>query len=61
MAFRSSEYLKGNEFVRFQLDDVIRAPGNNQHQYKFTIHDCSLFFDWYNGYFEVCFHFSFKN
>ena len=41
MAFRSSEYLQRNELVRYQLDDVIRSPGNNQHQvkngYKFTI------------------------
>ena len=59
MAFRSSEYLQRNEFVRFQLDDVIKAPGNNHHQekygYKFTINDRSSFFDWYNGYFEVRF------
>ena len=32
MAFRSSEYLQRNELVRYQLDDVIRLPGNNQHQ-----------------------------
>ena len=29
MAFRTSKYLQRNEYVRFQLDDVIRAPGNN--------------------------------
>ena len=46
MAFRRSEYLQRNEYVRFQLDDVIRAPGNNQHQEKT---------DWDNGYFEVRF------
>ena len=34
MAFRSSEYLQRNELVRFQLDDVIRAPANGQHQDK---------------------------
>ena len=34
MAFRSSEYLQRNELVRYQLDDVIRSPGNNQHQVK---------------------------
>lgn len=43
MAFRSSDYLQRNELVRYQLDGVIRAPGNNQHQikngYKFTIND----------------------
>ena len=59
MAFRTSEYLQRNEYVRFQLDDVIRAPANNQHHekngYKFTINDRSSFFDWYNGYFEVSF------
>ena len=26
MAFRTSEFLQRNELVRFQLDDVIRAP-----------------------------------
>ena len=45
MAFRSSEYLQRNELVRYQLDDVIRLPGDNQHQvkngYKFTINDRS--------------------
>ena len=59
MAFRSSEYLQRNELVRYQLDDVIRSPGNNQHQvkngYKFTIKDRSSFYDWYNAYFEVQF------
>ena len=59
MAFRSSEYLQRNELVRYQLDDVIRAPGNNQHQikssYTFTINDRSAFYDWYNAYFEVHF------
>ena len=47
MAFRSSEYLQRNELVRYQLDDVIRSPGDNQHQvkngYKFTINDRSHF------------------
>ena len=59
MAFRISEYLQRNEYVRFLLDDVIRAPGNNQHQekngYKFTINDRSSFFNWYSGYFEAGF------
>ena len=59
MSFRSSEYLQRNELVRFQLDDVIRIPANNQHQqkngYKFTINDRSSFYDWYNDYFEVQF------
>ena len=57
MAFRSSEYLQGNELVRFQLQDVIRAPANNQHQTKnvnkFTINDRSSFYDWYNACFEL--------
>ena len=59
MAFRSSEYLQRNELVRYQLDDVIRLPGDNQHQvkngYKFTINDRSSFYDWYNAYFEIQF------
>ena len=59
MAFRSREYLQRSELVRYQLDDVIRSPGNNQHQvkngYKFTINDRSSFYDWYNAYFEVQF------
>ena len=59
MAFRSSEYLQRNELVRYQLDDVIRSPGDTQHQvkngYKFTINDRSSFYDWYNAYFEVQF------
>ena len=59
MAFRSSKYLQRNELVRYQLDDVIRLPGNAQHQtkngYKFTINDRSSFYDWYNAYFEVQF------
>ena len=49
MAFRSSECLQRNELVRYQLDDVIRLPGNNQHQiknaFKFTINDRSSFYD----------------
>ena len=59
MAFRASEFLQRNELVRFQLDDVIRAPANGQHQqkngYTFTINDRSSFYDWYNAYFEVQF------
>lgn len=59
MSFRTSEYLQRSELVRFQLDDVIRAPANTQHQikkgYKFTINDRSAFYDWYNAYFEVQF------
>ena len=59
MAFRSSEYLQRYELVRYQHDDVIRKPDNNQHQtkngYKFTINDRSSMYDWYNAYFEVQF------
>ena len=59
MAFRSNEYLQRNELVRFQPDDVIRAPANGEHQkkngYKFTINDRSAFYDWYNAYIEVQF------
>ena len=59
MSFGASEYLQRNELVRFQLDDVIRAPANSQHQakngYRFTINDRSAFYNWYNAYFEVQF------
>ena len=59
MAFRTSEYLQRNEFVRFQLEDVIRMPAGGQHQqkngYKFVINDRSSFYDWYNAYFEIQF------
>ena len=59
MAFRTSEYLQRYELVRYQLDDVIRIPANNQYQqktgYKFTINDRSSYYDWYNAYFEVQF------
>ena len=51
--------MQRNELVRYQLDAVIRSPGNNQHQikngYKFTINDRSSFYDWYNAYFGVQF------
>ena len=59
MPFRSSEFLQRYEYVRYQLGEVIRLPGNNQHQqktgYKFTINDRSSFYDWYNAYIEVQF------
>ena len=59
MSFRSSDFLQRYELTRFQLDDVIRAPANTQHQtkggYKFTINDRSSFYDWYNAYFEIRF------
>ena len=51
--------MLGNELVRYQLDDGIRSPGNNQHQvkngYKLTINERSSLYDWYNAYFEVQF------
>ena len=47
MTVRSSGCLQRNELVRYKLDDVIRLPGNNQHQiknsFKFTINDRSSF------------------
>ena len=59
MAFRTSEYLQRSELVRFQLDDTIRMPANNQHHtkngYKFTINDRSMIYNWFNGFFEVRF------
>ena len=59
MRFRSSEYIQRHEIVRFQVDDVIRAPADGQHQlkngFKFTINNRSSFCDWYNAYFEVQF------
>ena len=55
--FRSAKYVQSYEFVRFQLDNVIIAPANGQHQqkngYKFTVNDRSAIYDWYNAYFEV--------
>ena len=57
MAFRTSEYLQRAELVRYQLDNVIKIPDDDQRQvkngYKFTINDRSSFYDWYNAYFEV--------
>ena len=59
MAFRAKKDLQRNEMVSFQLDSVIRAPGNGEEQrktgYKFTINDRSSFYDWYNAYFEIQF------
>lgn len=37
MSFRSRKFLQGYEYVRYQLDEVIRLPGNNQHQQKMDI------------------------
>ena len=57
--FGSNKYAQRYEFVRFQLDNVIVAPGNGQHQqkngYKFTVNDRSSIYDCYNAYFEVQF------
>ena len=57
--FGTQEYLQRNELVRFQLHDVIRLPGNGQHQtkngYQFAVNDSSSFYDWYNAFFEVQF------
>ena len=57
MAFRTSEYLQRAELFRYQLDNVIKIPEDDQRQvkngYKFTINDRSSFYDWYNAYFEV--------
>jgi len=59
MAFRSPENLKRNELVRFDLESVIRAPGNIQEQqkrgYKFTEENRGNFFDWFNAFFEIQF------
>ena len=57
MSFRTSENLQRYEFVRFNLDNIIEQPANNQSQkktgYRFTINDRSTMFDFFNGYFEV--------
>ena len=57
MSFRSSEFLQRYELTRFQLDNVISAPGNGQHQlkngYNFTINDRSSLYDWHYGFFEI--------
>ena len=34
MTFRSNKYVQRYEYVRIQLDNVILAPANNQHQQK---------------------------
>ena len=35
--FRSAKYVQTYEFVTFQLDNVIIAPANGQHQQKMGI------------------------
>ena len=57
MSFRTSDKLQRYEKVRFPPDNLIEQPGNNASQkktsYKFTINDRSIFFDYFNGFFEV--------
>jgi len=59
MAFRSPENVQRNELVRFDLESVIRAPGNTQEQqkrgYKFIVENRGSFFDWFNAFFEIQF------
>ena len=59
MAFRSPDYVQRNELVRFDLESVIRPPGNTQEQekngYKFTVENRGNFFDWFNAFFEIRF------
>jgi len=59
MAFRSPGNVQRNELVRFDLESVIRAPGNTQEQqkrgYKFTVENRGNFFDWYIAFFEIQF------
>jgi len=59
MAFRSPENVQRNELVRFDLESVIRAPGNTREQekngYKFTVENRGNFFDWFNAFFEIQF------
>ena len=38
MALRSSEYLQRNELERYQLDDVISLPRNNQYKLCLSIY-----------------------
>ena len=57
MSFRTSENLQRYKYVRFNLDNVIEQPENNQSQkktgYRVTINDRSSMFDYFNAYFEV--------
>ena len=59
MDFRSSENVQRNQLIRHQLQDNIRAPANGQEQlkktYKFVVTDRSIFYYWYNAFFEVQF------
>jgi len=64
MAFRSPENVQRNELVRFDLESVIRTPGNTQEQqkrgYKFTVENRGNFFDWFNAFFEIQFEMDLK-
>jgi len=57
MAFRLPENVQRYELARFDLESVIRAPGNTQEQqkrgYKFTVENRGNFFDWFNAFFEI--------
>ena len=59
MAFISPENVQRNEVVKFDLESVIRAPGNTQEQqkrgYKFTVENRGNFFDWFKAFFEIQF------
>lgn len=56
MAF-TPENVQRNELVRFDLESVIRAPGNGaelqKRGYKFTVENRGNFFDWFNAFFEL--------
>ena len=57
--FRSNQYCSRYEETPIQLDAPIIIPGNNARQnksgYQFTVNDRSLYFHWFNGFFEVKF------
>ena len=64
---RSSEFCKRYEYVSYDLQTPITAPGNNQFQkkdgYRFIVDssgDDSVM-DWYNSYLEISFHISKKD
>lgn len=51
MSFRTSDFLQRYEMVEHRPEEVIRLPGNNQHQqkngYKFNINNRSNLYDLY--------------
>ena len=55
--FRSSSYLEGKNFVKFDLNTPLIIPGNGQAQRKdthtFAVTDRDNLYDWYNAYFRV--------